>query len=132
MVIVLVSGFFKRRCFCNICPLGFILGLTHKISLFRLKKDAIACTECGACYEACPMGIKSVFTVREGKGDLRKIDVTTSDCIMCGECVRRCPENKALSITFAGRKVYTADRMKFMKQYTPRVKRDLSKKKEGK
>ena len=38
MVIVLVSGFFKRRCFCNICPLGYILGLTHKLSLFKLKK----------------------------------------------------------------------------------------------
>ena len=122
MVVVLVSGFFKRRCFCNICPLGFILGLTHKISLFKLKKDAVACTECGACYEACPMGIKSVFTVREGKGkyDIQCIDVTTSDCIMCGECVRRCPENNALAITFCGKKIYTADRMKFMKQYAPR------------
>ena len=122
MVIVLVSGFFKRRCFCNICPLGFILGLTHKISLFKLKKDAVACTECGACYEACPMGIKSVFTVREGKGkyDIQCIDVTTSDCIMCGECVRCCPENNALAITFCGKKIYTADRMKFMKQYAPR------------
>ena len=119
MVIVLVSGFFKRRCFCNVCPLGFILGLTHKISLFKLKKDAVACTECGACYEACPMGIKSVFTVREGKGDIREIDVTTSDCIMCGECVRRCPENNALAITFCGKKIYNADRMKFMKQYAP-------------
>ena len=120
MIIVLVSGFFKRRCFCNICPLGFILGLTHKISLFKLKKDAVACTECGACYEACPMGIKSIFTVREGRnGKPDKIDVTTSDCIMCGECVRRCPENNALAITFCGKKVYNADRMKFMKQYAP-------------
>ena len=80
------------------------------------------CDECGACYEACPMGIKSVFTVREGKGkyDIQCIDVTTSDCIMCGECVRRCPENNALAITFCGKKIYTADRMKFMKQYAPR------------
>ena len=121
MIIVIVSGFFKRRSFCNICPLGYILGLTHKASLFKLKKDAVACTECGACYEACPMGIKSIFTVREGKkGELNKIDVTTPDCIMCGECVRRCPENNALAITFCGKKVYNADRMKFMKQYAPK------------
>ena len=123
MIIVLVSGFFKRRYFCNVCPLGFILGLTHKISLFKLKKDAVACTECGACYEACPMGIKSIFTVREGKkGELRAIDVTTPDCIMCGECVRRCPENNALALTFCGKKVYNANRMKFMKQYAPKDK----------
>ena len=119
MIVVIVAGFFKRRAFCNICPLGYILGLTHKASLFKLKKDAVACTECGACYEACPMGIKSIFTEREGK-DIRKIDVTTADCIMCGECVRRCPENNALAITFCGKKVYNADRMKFMKQYAPK------------
>ena len=121
LIVVIVSSFFKRRSFCNICPLGYILGLTRKASLFKLKKDAVACTECGACYEACPMGIKSIFTVREGKkGELRKIDVTTPDCIMCGECVRRCPENNALAITFCGKKVYNADRMKFMKQYAPK------------
>lgn len=119
MIVVIVAGFFKRRAFCNICPLGYILGLTHKASLFKLKKDAVACTECGACYEACPMGIKSIFTEREGK-DIRKIDVTTADCIMCGECVRRCPENNALAITFCRKKVYNADRMKFMKQYAPK------------
>ena len=128
MVALLVSGFFHRRCFCNICPVGFILGLPHKISLFKLKKDAVACTECGACYEACPMGIKSVFTVREGKGDIRAVDVTTSDCIMCGECVRRCPENNALAITFCGKKIYAADRMKFMREYTPRRKKKKEKK----
>ncbi len=119
MIVVIVAGFFKRRAFCNICPLGYILGLTHKASLFKLKKDAVACTECGACYEACPMGIKSIFTEREGK-DVRRIDVTTADCIMCGECVRRCPENNALAITFCGKKVYNADRMKFIKQYAPK------------
>jgi polyferredoxin len=119
MIVVIVAGFFKRRAFCNICPLGYILGLTHKASLFKLKKDAVACTECGACYEACPMGIKSIFTEREGK-DIRKIDVTTADCIMCGKCVHRCPENNALAITFCGKKIYNADRIKFMKQYAPK------------
>lgn len=114
MVAVLVSGFFKRRCFCNICPMGYLLGLSHKMSLMKLKKDAVACTECGACYEACPMGIKSIFTVREGKNE-RAIDVTAADCILCGECIRRCPEDGALYMTFAGKKIYTASRMKFMR-----------------
>lgn len=116
MVAMLVSGFFKRRCFCNVCPMGYVLGLPHKVSLARLKKDAVACTECGACYEACPMGIKSIFTVREGKNE-RAIDVTTSECIFCGECIRRCPEDRALYMTLAGKKIYTASRMNFMKDY---------------
>ncbi len=120
MVVVLVSGFFRRRCFCSICPMGYLLGLPHRAGLARLKKNAVACTECGACYEACPMGIKSVFTVREGKNEV-SIDVTTADCIFCGECIRRCPEDGALFMTLAGKKIYTASRMKFMRDYiTPR------------
>ena len=60
MILVLMGGFFKRRLFCTVCPLGYLMGLLHKISLFRIKKDCQSCTECGACYEACPMGIKMI------------------------------------------------------------------------
>ena len=99
--------------------LGYLLGLPHRVSLARLKKDAVACTECGACYEACPMGIRSVFTLREGKNE-RAIDVTTADCIFCGECIRRCPEDGALFMSLAGIRVYQASRMQFMKDYASR------------
>ena len=122
MIAVIVSGFFKRRCFCNICPMGYLLGLPHRASLARLRKDAVACTECGACYEACPMGIKSVFTVREGKNE-RAIDVTTTDCIFCGECVRKCPEDGALYMTLAGVRLYSASRAAFMKDQTGSINR---------
>ncbi len=119
MVLVLMGGFFKRRLFCNVCPLGYLMGLFHKISLFRIKKDCQACTECGACYEACPMGIKTIYTERG------KADVTDANCIMCGECVRCCPENNALSMTFAGAKIYTSSREDIMSGYKPtRIKRD--------
>ena len=104
MVFVMVGSFFKRRIWCNICPLGYLIGFAHKVSPFRLTKDTTACTECGACYEACPMGIKMIYTERE------KTDVTDINCIMCGECVKSCPENNGLALTFAGRKYYTASR----------------------
>ena len=108
MILVLVGSFFKRRFWCNICPLGLLIGLTHKISPFRIKKDIQSCTECGACYEACPMGVKIIYTERE------KTDVTDMNCIMCGECIRKCPEDNALSMTFAGKKIYTASRRQVM------------------
>jgi polyferredoxin len=111
MLFAFVGSFFKRRFFCNICPLGLIMGVFYKISLFRLKKDCTACTECGACYEACPMGIKEIYTERENP------NVSTVNCIMCGECIRRCPEDNALSMTFCGIKVYTASRDKFIAQH---------------
>jgi len=119
MIVSIVGSFFKRRFWCTICPLGLLMGLFHKISIFRLKKECQACTGCGACYEACPMGIKEIYTARE------KSDVTSMDCIMCGECVRRCPENDALAITCCGKRIYTAKRKNVL--FTPvpqaRVKR---------
>ena len=111
MVFVLIGSFFKRRFFCLICPLGVLLGLLHKITPFRIKKDCTACTECGACYEACPMGIKQIYTERE------KTDVTDMNCILCGECIRKCPEDNALAMTFAGKKIYTASRKQVMSGY---------------
>lgn len=111
MLFVLVGSFFKNRFFCNICPLGLLMGLTYKISLVRLKKDCTACTECGACYNACPMGIKNIYTERE------KEDITDINCLMCGECIRNCPEDDALKITLAGHSIYTSSREKFMRRF---------------
>ena len=111
MIFALIGSFFKRRFFCLICPLGVLLGLLHRITPFRIKKDCTACTECGACYEACPMGIRQIYTERE------KTDVTDMNCILCGECIRKCPEDNALAMTFAGKKIYTASRKQVMSGY---------------
>jgi ferredoxin-type protein NapH len=108
-ILAIALSFLKKRFWCNICPMGLLIGLLHKISLFRLRKNCQACTECGACYEACPMGIKSIYTERV------KTDITTHDCIMCGECVKRCPETNALSIGILNFKFYTASRGNFFK-----------------
>lgn len=114
MVFVLAASFFKVRFFCNICPLGLLMGIFHKFTFVRLKKDGTACTECGACYNACPMGIKSVYTEREHQ------DVTDTNCIMCGECIRSCPEDQALQMTLAGMPLYTSSRADFMKRFQPK------------
>lgn len=111
MVLVLIASFFKRRFFCTICPLGYLVGMAHKVSPFRIHKDCTACTECGACYEACPMGIKQIYTERGLS------DVTDINCIMCGECVRCCPEDGALSLAFAGKDIYTSRRSRVVQGY---------------
>jgi ferredoxin len=104
----IAASFFKRRFWCNICPFGYFLGLFSKLSPFRIRKDVQACTECGACYEACPMGIKSIYTERS------KEDVTKQDCIMCGACVDSCPETHAISMAFTKKRFYTASRFRFI------------------
>lgn len=106
-IIIFVLGFFMRRFWCTICPLGFIVGLFSKVSLFKVKKDCGACTKCGACYEACPMRIKDVYLEDEKK------DVTKSECIFCGECVKKCPEDGALAISIGKKKLYVSSRDNF-------------------
>ena len=110
-VVILVGSFFIRRFWCLMCPLGYIMGLFHRFNLFKLKKDCTACTECGGCYEACPMRLKNIYTERE------KADVQTVDCLMCGECIHKCPESDALSMTFCGKKVYRSDRKTYLSRY---------------
>ncbi|KNY28144.1 4Fe-4S binding protein [Pseudobacteroides cellulosolvens] len=111
IAIFFVAGsFYKQRLFCTMCPFGLLIGLFSKISFFRLKKDCTACTECGACYEACPMGIKEIYTERE------KTDITTHNCLFCGECVRLCPENNGLALSFFRKKFYIATRKDFFKE----------------
>ena len=62
---LLVGSFFIKRFWCLMCPMGYLLGIFHKFNLFKLKKDCTACTECGACYEACPMRLKT--SIRNAK-----------------------------------------------------------------
>lgn len=106
-IVAIVGSFFKRRFWCNVCPIGLFMGLFHRFSFFKLKKDCQACTECGACYEACPMEIKSIYTERQ------KSDITTTNCLFCSECVKVCPENKAISIAFLNKKIYESSRRDF-------------------
>jgi ferredoxin-type protein NapH len=109
-VAVVTGSFLKHRFWCNICPMGLLIGLFYQRSGFRLRKNCQACTECGACYEACPMGIKSIYTERE------KTDITTVNCLMCGECINRCPENDALALAIVKRKFWVTSRDNFFRE----------------
>ena len=111
-VVILVGSFFIRRFWCIICPMGYLMGLFRRFNLFRLKKDCTSCTECGACYHACPMRIKSIYTERE------KENVQTVDCMMCGECIHKCPEDHALSMTFCGKTIYQSSRRTFLSKFS--------------
>lgn len=114
-VVILVGSFFIKRFWCIICPMGYLMGLFHRFNLFKLKKDCTACTECGACYEACPMRLRHIYTER----DTEKIQ--TVDCLMCGECIHKCPEDNALEMTFCGKTIYRSSRKSFISKYAPKT-----------
>ena len=117
LIFIIVMSFFKRRFWCNICPLGLFIGLFSKISIFKIRKNCQSCTECGGCYDACPIGIKEIYTERE------KEDITSNDCIMCGECVKKCPEDEAISMAVIKKRFYISSRFKFFGKKKKRKRR---------
>jgi len=106
-IAVVTMALFSERFFCRICPMGAFIGLFHKITPWRIKKDCTSCTACGICYEVCPMDIKEIYTERENE------DVTDSDCIFCNKCIDNCPEKEALSLAVGPVKVYKASRKNY-------------------
>ena len=112
------GSFFKDRFFCNICPMGFVIGLFHRICPVKIRKSGTDCTECGGCYDACPVGIKSVYTEHE------KEDLTCNQCLMCGKCINQCPRGGALRITVFGKTVYRSSAERFLKRQSGKKRKE--------
>lgn len=92
LVITGTIGYFawkRGRIFCNtICPVGTLLGLTSKVSLFKVHFNSESCTRCGKCAAVC----KSECI------DIRNYRVDHSRCVTCFNCLVVCPE-ASLSLT---------------------------------
>jgi len=99
LLLVGVLAFLRGRLFCNsICPVGSLLGLISKFSLFRITLDHSKCTACGLCEKAC----KSQCISSKGK------TVDNSRCVTCFNCLHRCKEN-GIAYRFAYKKVKASD-----------------------
>lgn len=107
-IIMIIVNSFARRFFCNVCPIGSFIGLFERLNIIKLEKNCSACTLCGACYEACPMRLKSIYT------EMEKTNISSDKCMYCGECIKKCPEDKALAITVCGKKIYKSSREDFL------------------
>ena len=85
-MLALVVGLaaWKGRLYCNtVCPVGTLLGLVSKISLFRIRFDIEKCNQCGNCMFACKSQCIDVKN--------RKVDF--SRCVGCGNCLKLCDRN---------------------------------------
>ena len=90
MVGLLGANIVIPRFFCRVlCPLGALLGVISRYSLFRINRDVHKCTDCNLCLTRC-----------EGAADPMG-KVRLSECFSCMNCIDDCPED-ALSFTMVG------------------------------
>lgn len=90
-VIIAAFAFFSGRGYCSVvCPVGTILGIFGRFSLFGMRIDSQKCRRCHACEKRCKMhciGIPSAKTPQSG-GTKPAIDA--SRCISCFNCLSSC------------------------------------------
>ena len=89
LLLILVAALFVERPWCRYaCPLGAVSGLFGAFSPVRIERFAAACTSCGICTRACPMGLPVATSDR----------IVSPDCNACLECVGACPQVGALEL----------------------------------
>ena len=85
----LAASLVYDRFFCKyLCPMGALYGMVSKLGLYRVRREASACIDCGKCDKVCPVDLP----VSQGR------DVTSAECLACGLCVNVCPAKGALEI----------------------------------
>jgi len=84
-VVVTIIGLnlLRPRFWCrNMCPLGALLALFSKISIFKFS-FLEGCNKCSICEKVCPTSAISI--------EAQKID--SGECISCLRCQYECPQD---------------------------------------
>lgn len=83
LAVLAVAVWFGGRVFCtNVCPVGAILGIMAKHSLFRIYIDDKACVACGGCAKNCQAGCI----------DVKNKAIDNETCVKCLKCLSVCPK----------------------------------------
>lgn len=77
----LAINFWRPRFYCRyVCPLGALLGILGRFSLWRVGKKSLTCSDCLDCNTGC-----------EGACDPAG-RIQTHECVLCMKCLWACPE----------------------------------------
>ncbi|MCM1109279.1 MAG: 4Fe-4S binding protein [Clostridium sp.] len=90
LVVLGILAWRNGRTFCNtICPVGTVLGLLAKYSLFKPVMNTSKCNSCGLCARNCKA---ACINSKD-----REIDY--SRCVACMDCIGKCHKG-AIAYTF--------------------------------
>lgn len=96
LVTVVVLAWKGGRTYCNtICPVGSVLGVLSRFSLFRPVIDAEKCRNCSLCERGCKA------SCIDSKGHV----IDYSRCVACMDCVDVCKHDALhYKLRFGGKK----------------------------
>jgi ferredoxin len=81
LILISVLAWRSGRTYCNtICPVGTILELLSRFSLFQPAIDAEKCTQCGVCSRNC----------KSSCIDVKGMKIDRSRCVVCFNCLDKC------------------------------------------
>ena len=71
------------------CPIAWISGFLNRFSLFKIKRDASKCTDCGICDKTCYISsLNKDYSIYK---DSKKNPALNYSCSKCLACVDKCP-----------------------------------------
>jgi len=83
-IIIILFSYRRGRLYCNtICPVGTLLGIISRLSVFKIRMKSSVCTRCGKCSSVCK---SECIDIRDQKVDFDR-------CVGCFNCLSVCPEN---------------------------------------
>ncbi len=90
LIFFIIWAVLASRPFCRTaCPLGAFYALFSKVKMVKLTLDHARCTQCDACHDVCPMGVR----FNESPNDM--------ECISCLACTKACKLN-AITLEIGG------------------------------
>jgi len=95
LVVLFVLSILIRNFWCRyLCPYGALLGVLSFLSILKIHRNVVTCTNCQKCTRTCPADIRIHETSC----------VRSDECHACLKCVAVCPENDTLYISALRRK----------------------------
>ena len=83
-ILILIMSLRYGRLYCNsLCPVGTLLGLISRVSLFKFAIDKTRCNECLSCAAVCKAGCI----------DTQNAMIDQSRCVGCFNCLSACPQS---------------------------------------